>query len=252
LEGTINDFADYFYELAGKRWRMSHSDCCDMYVWQTFGKKGLKHSLLLGLKLRSMGLRIDYFKRLIVYGLRQRIMKLAAAEAAKAGRDPVPVKRAYSPPALLQTEPIGGLRSLEGVTAKERSPGTMELREKRKSGFHRILWTNVPVTPGKDATLTVDIWSDTVAVVRLEMLDSLKTYGRTDFDLVRQKTVAKDGENVDARIEDLGKGWKRIALTVPLVGEMATLSLALMRNTQVRYSGDNRSIVITEPALSPK
>jgi hypothetical protein len=25
-----------------------------------------------------------------------------------------------------------------------------------------------------------------------------------------------------------------------------------MRNTQVRYSGDNRSIVITEPALSPK
>jgi glycosyltransferase involved in cell wall biosynthesis len=252
LEGTINDFADYFYELAGKRWRMSHSDCCDMYVWQTFGKKGLKHSLLLGLKLRSMGLRIDYFKRLIVYGLRQRIMKLAAAEAAKAGRDPVPVKRAYSPPALLQTEPIGGLRSLEGVTAKERSPGTMELREKRKSGFHRILWTNVPITPSKDATLTVDIWSDTVAVVRLEMLDGLKTYGRTDFDLVRQKTVAKDGENVDARIEDLGKGWKRIALTVPLVGEMATLSLALMRNTQVRYPGDNRSIVITEPALSPK
>ena len=69
LENTKNDFADYFHELAGKRWRMSHSDCYDMFVWQTFNNKALKHSVLLGLKLRFTGLRIDYFKRLISYGL---------------------------------------------------------------------------------------------------------------------------------------------------------------------------------------
>jgi len=75
FENTKNDFADYFYHLAGKRWRMSHSDCCDMFAWQTFNNKGLKHSILLGLKLRLTGLRIDYFKRLISYPWHRRAMK---------------------------------------------------------------------------------------------------------------------------------------------------------------------------------
>jgi len=69
LEATKKDFADYFYELAGKRWRMSHSDCYDMFGWQALNK-GLKHGFLLGLKLRYPGLRINYFKRLISYAAR--------------------------------------------------------------------------------------------------------------------------------------------------------------------------------------
>ncbi|WP_426441691.1 DUF5672 family protein [Bradyrhizobium genosp. P] len=75
LERTKNDFANYFHELVGKRWRMSHSDCYDMFAWQTFNNRGVKHSLLLGLKLRFLGLRADYFKRLVSYGFHHRGMK---------------------------------------------------------------------------------------------------------------------------------------------------------------------------------
>jgi hypothetical protein len=163
-----------------------------------------------------------------------------------------PVKYAYSPPARPQIEPIGGKRILEGLTAKERPPGALELDETGSAGFHRVIWTNVPVTPGKDTTLTVDVWSESADVVRLEMIDNLKTYGRADFDIVRQKVVAKDGKKVDAQIQDLGKGWKRITLTLPVAGGAATPSLALIHNTEVQYPGSSRSIVITEPALAPK
>jgi len=76
LESTKNDFADYFHELAGKRWRMSHSDCYDMFGWQTFGNKALKHSILLGLKLRLTGLRADYYKRLISYMWHDHAMRI--------------------------------------------------------------------------------------------------------------------------------------------------------------------------------
>lgn len=79
LENTKNDFADYFYELAGKHWRMSRSDCCDMFGWQTFTHKGLKQSILLGMKLPSAGFKIDYFKRLFIsYAWHQRAMKRIA------------------------------------------------------------------------------------------------------------------------------------------------------------------------------
>ena len=90
----------------------------------------------------------------VLYPWRHRSIVIAQAEEIE------PVKHAYSPPAQPQTEPMGGKRILEGVTAKERSPGALELDETEDAGFHRVLWTNVPVTPGKDATLTVDVWSE--------------------------------------------------------------------------------------------
>lgn len=163
-----------------------------------------------------------------------------------------PVKYAYSPPAQPRVEPIGGKRILEGLTAKERSPGALELDETESAGFHRVLWTSVPVTPGKNAALTVDVWSDSADVVRLEMIDNRKTYGRADFDLARQRVVAKDGKKVQAQIQDLGKGWKRITLTLPVEGDVATPGLALVRDAEVQYPGGSRSIVITEPALASR
>jgi hypothetical protein len=163
-----------------------------------------------------------------------------------------PVKFAYSPPAQPQIEPIAGDRVLEGLTAKERSPGAWELAETDSPGFHRVLWTSIPVKPGKDATLTVDVWSDSADVVRLEMIDNSRTYGRADFDLVKQKIVAKDGKGARAEMRDLGKGWKRITLTLPLAGDAATPSLALIHNTEVRYPGSSRSIVMTDPALASR
>ena len=141
---------------------------------------------------------------------------------------------------------MSGKLILEGLTAKKLSPGALELSETRNVGFHRILWANTPVTPGEGATLTVDVWSDTVPVVRLEVLDNLKTYGRADFDLGTQKIVATDGNKVDAQIQDLGKGWKRIALILPVVGDAATLTLALVSDTEVLYPGGGRSIVIAQ------
>jgi len=163
-----------------------------------------------------------------------------------------PVKYAYSPPSRPHTEPISGRRILEGVTVKERSPGALELDETETDGFHRVLWTNVRLTPGKDATLAVDVWAETVDVVRLEVVDNLKSYGRADFDLRRQKIIGKAGNKVHAQIQDLGKGWKRIMLTLPVAGDAATPSLALVRDAEVQYPGGRRSIVITEPALVSK
>jgi glycosyltransferase involved in cell wall biosynthesis len=69
LELTKNDFADYFYELAGRRWRMSRLDCYNMLGWDTFGKKDLIRNVLLGFKLGFVGLRLDYFRRLIKHEL---------------------------------------------------------------------------------------------------------------------------------------------------------------------------------------
>jgi hypothetical protein len=173
-------------------------------------------------------------------------------EAVTAGGEVAPATYAYSPLAAPQAKPVGGNRILEGLTAKERSPGALELAETRDAGFHRVLWGSVPTAPGKDNTLTVDVWSDTVAVVRLEMLDNAKSYGRADLDLVTHKALAMNGNKVAAQVQDLGKGWKRVALTLPLAGDVATLGLALMYDDQVAYPGSNRSIVITEPALALK
>jgi hypothetical protein len=101
--------------------------------------------------------------------------------------------------------------------------------------------------------LTVDAWSDSVAAVRLEMLDAAKSYGRADFDLVRQKTILTNGKDVVAKIEDLGKGWTRLTLTVPLAADSASFNVTLLSGTdQVSYPGGNRSLVVTEPVLASK
>lgn len=171
------------------------------------------------------------------------------AEATKAAGELPPSKFAYSPPAQV-TPPIGGNRILEGLSAEERSPGALQLSETKDTGAHRILWASVPVKPGKN-TMAVDVWSDAIPVVRLEVLDNKKSYGRADLDLDAKKILAKDGNKVDAQVQDLGKGWKRTTLTLPLAGEAATLSVALIGPGGVLlYPGRDRSIVITEPALS--
>lgn len=75
LEVTKNDFADYFYELAGKRWRMSRADCYEMFGWHVFGSRGVKHSVRVGFKLRLFGLKVDYFRRLISYAYHHRSLR---------------------------------------------------------------------------------------------------------------------------------------------------------------------------------
>ena len=158
----------------------------------------------------------------------------------------------YSAPSEPPTKAVAGKRNLEGVTAKERSPGVLQLDEQKGAGFHRILWTDVPATAGKDNTLTIDAWSDAIEKVRLEMNDSSGSYGQADFDLAAQKAIP-NGKNVVAQVQDLGKGWKRVTLTTPFAAKSAAFSVALLAdNDESTYPGGKRSIVITEPVLAPK
>lgn len=75
LEQTKQDFADYFYILAGRRWGLSKADCNEMFGWQIFGTRGLRYSLALGLKLRPIKLKIDFYKRLLSYAWHHRGLK---------------------------------------------------------------------------------------------------------------------------------------------------------------------------------
>jgi lysophospholipase L1-like esterase len=155
----------------------------------------------------------------------------------------------YSPPSKPPPKAVASKRILEGVTAKERSPGVLQLDEQKDAGFHRILWSEVPATAGKDNTLTVDAWSDAVEIVRLEINGSSGSYGRADFDLVAQKAIPY-GKNVVAQVQDLGNGWKRMTLTTPFAANSFNVAL-LTDDHESTFVGGKRSIVITEPSLAP-
>jgi hypothetical protein len=176
--------------------------------------------------------------------------EIVRAEAAKLRG---PVEHQYSPPSAPTAKAVGGNRILEGMTIKERSPGALQFNEKSDAGYHRVIWGDVPATPGQDNTLTIDAWSDVVPVVRLELLDNSGAYCRADFDLVAQKLVATNGKNTRAQIVDLGKGWRRMTLTTPLAEKSATFNITLLSaDDELTYQGGDRSIVITEPVLAAK
>ncbi len=75
LEKTKHDFSEYFYALAGRRWGLSKEDCYNMFGWQLFGTKGLEYSLKLGLKLRPVKLKIDFYKKLLSFAMHHRGIK---------------------------------------------------------------------------------------------------------------------------------------------------------------------------------
>lgn len=180
------------------------------------------------------------------------LAKAVNAEAAKV-EGASHVQYPYSPPPATPAKTVAAKPVLEGITAKERSPGVVQLDESPENGFHRIRWTDVPVAAGKGNTLTIDAWSDAIAAIRLEMADGAKSYGRADFNLFKQKVIATNGKDVVAKIDDLGKGWKRLVLTMPLAANSASFNVSLLSGSDVvSYPGSNRSLSITEPALASK
>jgi hypothetical protein len=138
----------------------------------------------------------------------------------------------------------------KGLTVRQVSPSVLRLEEEKDSGVHQITWTDVPVTDKKDNTLTLDVHFSLVDVVRLEMRDAAGSYGSSTIDLGAQQI--KPSGNINAHIEDLDKGWRRITLTMPFKSDRASFTFSLMSLTgeAVEYLGVGRSIVITEPSVA--
>jgi lysophospholipase L1-like esterase len=166
--------------------------------------------------------------------------------------NPGKVAERYSPPPGPAAKPVEGRHILEGLAVKERSPGVLQFDEQDNNGIHRCIWVNVPATAKRNNTLTIDVWTDTVAGVRVEMIDKSESYGRAEFDLLAPQVVKATGKNVVANIKDLGAGWKRLTLTVPLVDNIVDFNIALLSDDDaLEYPGGKGSLVLTQPVLGP-
>ena len=155
------------------------------------------------------------------------------------------------PPSTAPAKAPAGKRYAEGLAVRQVSPGALWLEEEKDTGFHRITWSDVPVTSKKDNTLTIDARFGTVDVVRIEMRDASGSYGWTNVDLGAQNFKV-GGNMVGSHIQDLGKGWRRVTMTMPFKSDVASLGFAFMSpdGKADKYSGVGRSIAIAEPILT--
>jgi hypothetical protein len=152
-----------------------------------------------------------------------------------------------------QSRPVVAKYVAEGVTVTPMEPGLLRLDEQPGSGHHRLLWSDVPARAGKANTLSIDVWFDTtIDMVRLDMRDASGASGRADFDLAARRVTAAVG-TAGAYLLDLGKGWRRLILTVPLANDSASFDIVLMSpdgEAATTYPGENRSLVIGQPVLA--
>lgn len=152
-----------------------------------------------------------------------------------------------------QGQPVTGKYVAEGVTVAPLEPGLLRLDEQPGSGLHRLRWPDVPARAGRANTLSIDVWFDTtIDMVRLEMRDASGASGRADFDLAARRAAAA-GDTTGAYLLDLGKGWRRLILTAPLAKDSASFDILLMSpdgEAATSYPGENRSLVIGQPALA--
>ena len=176
-----------------------------------------------------------------------------AAEAVDIRRRQPPSK---PPQAAGRPQPQGravaGRYTAEGVTVSAIEPGLLRIDEQPGTGLHRVLWPDVPARAGRANTLSIDVWSDTtIDMVRLEMRDASGASGRADFDLPARRVAAASG-TTGAYLLDLGKGWRRLILTMPLTGSSASFDIVLMSpdgEAATTYLGESRSLVIGQPVL---
>ena len=156
-----------------------------------------------------------------------------------------------TPPSTAAPRPLGGKRHAEGLAVRQTSPNMLWLEEQKDTGVHRITWSDIPVTSKKDDTVTIDAHFGTVDVVRIELRDAAGSYGWANVDLGAQHFKA-GGNIVGAHIQNLGKGWRRVTLTMPFKTDTASLGFAFMSpdGKADQYPGVGRSIAIAEPTLS--
>lgn len=178
---------------------------------------------------------------------------LAAEAADTRRRQPQSKPPQASDRPKAQGRPVVAKYVAEGVIVARIEPGLLRLDEQPGSGLHRLLWPDVPARAGKANTLSIDVWFDTtIDMVRLDMRDASGASGRADFDLAaRRVTAAVD--TTGAYLLDLGKGWRRLILTVPLANGSASFAIVLMSpdgEAATTYPGESRSLVIGQPVLT--
>jgi hypothetical protein len=65
LEKTRTDFAEYFYTLIGKRWRLTYLECYGMFGWNCLSDFSFEDNIRLAAKLRPLGLKANFLSKLI-------------------------------------------------------------------------------------------------------------------------------------------------------------------------------------------
>ncbi|MFZ0693967.1 MAG: SGNH/GDSL hydrolase family protein, partial [Alphaproteobacteria bacterium] len=88
--------------------------------------------------------------------VRAETLDLMGTSAADSSVTTQIVKYDYSaPPAELPGTSVSANPVMEGVTAKERSSGALQLNELDDYGYHRVIWSGVPATSGRRNTVTI-------------------------------------------------------------------------------------------------
>jgi hypothetical protein len=156
-----------------------------------------------------------------------------------------------APPSKAAGKSIPDKASPDGVVVAQVTPDLMRLEEGPRTGVHQVTWSDVHVTSTGESTLSIDAYFGQVDVVRLEIRDTSSSYGWSTIDLGAQ-TISAGGNINNAHIQDLGRGWRRITLTIRFKSDVASVAFALMSldGGVSEYPGVGRSITITRPTVA--
>jgi hypothetical protein len=155
------------------------------------------------------------------------------------------------PPSKAAGKALAGKGRPDGVVVAQVTPDMLRVEEEARTGIHQVTWSDVSVIAKKETILSIDVHFGQVDVVRLEIRDSSGSYGWSNIDLGAQ-SFSVGGNINNAYIEDLGKGWRRISLTVPFKSDVASVAFALMSadGNATEYPGVGRSMVLTQPVVA--
>jgi lysophospholipase L1-like esterase len=140
-----------------------------------------------------------------------------------------------------------------GLVVAQVKPDALRIEEEAHAGLHQVTWSGVPVSTHGDSVVSIDARFGQVDVVRIEIRDGSASDGWSEIDLGAQ-TIKSGGTIGNALIEDLGKGWRRISLTVPFKSDVASVAFALtsLDGNATEYAGVGRSMVMTLPVVRPQ
>jgi hypothetical protein len=148
-------------------------------------------------------------------------------------------------------KPIRGNTRLVGLVVAPLNPDVMRIEEGTGEGRHQVEWSDIDVNAKRDTVISIDAHFDQVDVVRLDVRDAAGSYGWSTFDL-GAKSFSDGGSVAYASIEDLGKGWRRLSLTVGFKSDVASLTVRLMSpdGTASDYPAAGRSMLISPPGVA--
>jgi hypothetical protein len=154
-------------------------------------------------------------------------------------------------PPKAQGKPVGRNGQPAGLVVTPLTPDVMRLEEGAGAGRHQVEWSGIDVSAKRDTVLSIDAQFDQIDVVRLDVRDASGSSGWSIFDL-GAKSFSDGGSVKYASIEDLGKGWRRLTVTVGFKSDAASLALRLMSpdGTASDYPGAGRSMLITAPTAA--